>query len=74
MLSESYVLLLARLITAAEQENDSLLTNGVVDTIALTDVDTEFTYTASDGSVVSEISFFNAIDTNENLRLYPSIP
>ena len=74
MLSLHNVSSLARLITAAEQENDSLLTDGVVDTIALTDVDSEFTYSASDGSVVSEISFFNAIDTNENLRLYPSIP
>ena len=73
MLGACYVSALARLITTAEQDNDPLPADGVVDTIALTDIDAEFTYTASDGPMVSEIAFFHAINTNKNLRLCASV-
>ena len=64
LLRASYVLPLARFVTAAEENHHDFSADGVVDPVAWPDVDSEFADTAPNRLVVTEVPLLNALDAN----------
>ena len=63
-----YVSLLACLFAATQQDNYPLLSNSVVDAIALTDINPEFADASPDGTMVAEVAVSNAPDATCDSR------
>ena len=68
LLGLPYISPLAGLVSATEQDDDRLLANGVVDAVALADIDSKLADAAANRSVVAKVAVLNALQTGKDRR------
>ena len=64
-----YVLLLARLVAAAEQDHQPVVSNRVVDAVAFANGHAHFADALTHGFVVTKVALLNAVNANGDSRL-----